>query len=228
MGFSRGPKIVTDGLVLALDAANPKSYPGSGTTWSDLSGNGNDGSLINGPTFDSGNNGSIVFDGVDDRLSVITFDQNPFLDEFTIEIVSIVDKTNSRLISQNHSTINPNTIYINYPNFENLTFAVVDSNQNRFSTFRGSLIPNEIYHMSMAVDLNQGKLISYLNGRSKEEDISNFSGNLTNERIFIGCSEPGKGALLQGNIFLVRIYSKYMNQSKILHNFNSTKSRYGL
>ena len=42
MGFSRGPKIVTDGLVLALDAANSKSYPGSGTTWNDLSGNSED------------------------------------------------------------------------------------------------------------------------------------------------------------------------------------------
>jgi hypothetical protein len=40
MGFYRGPNIVTNGLVLALDAANPKSYPGTGTTWFDLSGNG--------------------------------------------------------------------------------------------------------------------------------------------------------------------------------------------
>lgn len=70
MGIARGKKIVTDGLVLAVDAANNKSYPGSGTTWSDLSGNGNTGTLTNGPTFDSGNNGSIQFDGVDDYVSV--------------------------------------------------------------------------------------------------------------------------------------------------------------
>lgn len=50
-----GPHLVTDGLVLALDAANPLSYPGSGTTWRDLSGNGNNGTLVNGPTFDIGN-----------------------------------------------------------------------------------------------------------------------------------------------------------------------------
>ena len=60
--------IVTDGLVLALDAANAKSYPGSGTTWSDLSGNRNTGTLTNGPTFNSGNGGGIVFDGVDDYV----------------------------------------------------------------------------------------------------------------------------------------------------------------
>jgi hypothetical protein len=60
------PPIVTNGLVLYLDAANRKSYPGTGTTWFDLSGNNYTGSLVNGPTFNSTNGGSIVFDGVND------------------------------------------------------------------------------------------------------------------------------------------------------------------
>ena len=64
--------IITDGLVIALDAANTKSYPGSGTTWSDLSGNSNNGTLTNGPTFNSRNGGSIVFDGVDDYVTLGT------------------------------------------------------------------------------------------------------------------------------------------------------------
>ena len=51
MGIARGPKIVTSGLVLALDAADKLSYRGSGTTWRDLSGNNNTGTLTNGPTF---------------------------------------------------------------------------------------------------------------------------------------------------------------------------------
>lgn len=66
MGFYRGANVVTNGLVLSLDAANTKSYPGSGTTWSDLSGNDYNGTLTNGPTFNSANGGSIVYDGVDD------------------------------------------------------------------------------------------------------------------------------------------------------------------
>ena len=65
MAFFRGPNIVTDELVLALDAASPRSYPGSGTVWNDLVGS-NNGTLTNNPTFDSGNGGSIVFDGTDD------------------------------------------------------------------------------------------------------------------------------------------------------------------
>ena len=71
--------IVTNGLVFYLDAANKLSYPGSGTAWVDLSGNGNNGTLTNGPTFSSNNAGSIVFDGVDDyvgRNSSINTGQN--------------------------------------------------------------------------------------------------------------------------------------------------------
>jgi hypothetical protein len=68
MGIRRGPNIVRDGLVFAVDAANPTSYPGSGVIWKDQTINQNDGTLINGPTFDSANGGSIEFDGVNDYV----------------------------------------------------------------------------------------------------------------------------------------------------------------
>ena len=67
MSANGGPDIITNGLVLHLDAADIKSYPRTGAVWYDRSGNGNNGTLTNGPTFDSGNGGGIVFDGVDDR-----------------------------------------------------------------------------------------------------------------------------------------------------------------
>lgn len=69
MALAHSPSIVTSGLILCLDAANPRSYPGTGTTWTDLSGNGRNGTLTNGPTFDSGNSGSFSFDGTDDCVS---------------------------------------------------------------------------------------------------------------------------------------------------------------
>lgn len=61
--------VITSGLILNLDAAKPASYPGSGTTWTDLSGNGYNGTLNNGPTYSTLGGGSIVFDGVDDYVS---------------------------------------------------------------------------------------------------------------------------------------------------------------
>ena len=69
MGFYDGPSIVTNGLVLSLDAADKNSYPGSGTVWTDLSGNNIIGTLTNGPTFNSQNGGSIFTDGTDDWIS---------------------------------------------------------------------------------------------------------------------------------------------------------------
>ncbi|CAB4123183.1 Concanavalin A-like lectin/glucanases superfamily [uncultured Caudovirales phage] len=58
-----GANIVTSGLVMLLDAANPKSYPGSGTTWSDISRNGNNGTLVGSPTYSANNNGYFTFNG---------------------------------------------------------------------------------------------------------------------------------------------------------------------
>jgi Concanavalin A-like lectin/glucanases superfamily len=63
MGLNHSPSIVIPGLVLCLDAANTQSYPGSGTVWTDVSGQGNNGTLVNAPTFSSANSGSIVFNG---------------------------------------------------------------------------------------------------------------------------------------------------------------------
>ena len=66
------PNIVKDGLVLNVDAGSRLSYSGSGTTWSDISGNGNNGTLTNGPTYSSANSGSIVFDGTNDWVNLGT------------------------------------------------------------------------------------------------------------------------------------------------------------
>jgi len=70
MAKHHNPRIVTDGLVLCLDAANKRSYPGSGTTWFDLSGNGNNGTLVNGVGFNGDNGGGLVFDGINNYISL--------------------------------------------------------------------------------------------------------------------------------------------------------------
>jgi hypothetical protein len=70
MALAHSPSIVTTGLILCLDAGNPRSYPGSGTTCNDVSGNGNNGTLVNGVGFSSSDMGSLVFDGVDDFTNI--------------------------------------------------------------------------------------------------------------------------------------------------------------
>ena len=70
MGLSHSPSIITQNLVLCLDAANSKSYPGSGTTWYNLIPGGVNGTLTNGPTYSSANGGVIALDGVNDYISL--------------------------------------------------------------------------------------------------------------------------------------------------------------
>jgi hypothetical protein len=77
--------IVTDGLVLNLDAGFVASYPKGGNLWKDLSGIGNDGTLINGPAFNSDNLGSIEFDGVDDSISIPDNNSLDLSDNLSIE-----------------------------------------------------------------------------------------------------------------------------------------------
>ena len=80
MATQYAPQIITNGLVLALDAGNTKSYPGTGTTWFDKSGNNYNGTFFNGPVFNTGSLGNIVFDGTDDscRLTLSSQLSNSF------------------------------------------------------------------------------------------------------------------------------------------------------
>jgi hypothetical protein len=85
MAYTTFKPIVTDGMVLNLDAANRKSFVSGSTSWYDLSGGGNNGTLTNGPAYNSANGGSIVFDGIDDICSVV---DTPFRfgNTFTISV----------------------------------------------------------------------------------------------------------------------------------------------
>ena len=84
MAVGYNPRIVTDGLVLALDAANTKSYGGSGTTWTDLNGRGNDGT-ISGATYNS--DGYFSFDSTDDLVTIPNSSDLTFgTGEFAVEI----------------------------------------------------------------------------------------------------------------------------------------------
>lgn len=225
MSFHRGPKIITDGLVLALDAANPKSYSGTGTVWNDLSGNSNNGTLINGPTFDSGDNGSIVFDGVDDYVN-ITFDNSLDVDYLTAEVWIKSDFTTGP--STRHYLMNgcshrwaiivdePTTLrwYINTTT-GTLELIWVDSLVSQ----------NDWMHITCTYDGSLMKI--YVNGaevtsRSHSGTIltATASGRLMDYR--------NGGYETEGLAANFKIYNKAFTSEEVLQNYNATKSRYGL
>ena len=88
MSGNVAPNVVTNGLVVCLDGANLYSYPSSGTLWSDLTGNRNNFTLINGPTYDTSNGGSILFDGVNDYAN-ITYNPTLFTSKLGLNVAPI-------------------------------------------------------------------------------------------------------------------------------------------
>jgi hypothetical protein len=218
MGIARGPKIVTSGLVLALDAADKLSYRGTGTTWRDLSGNNNTGTLINGPTFSAANMGSIVFDGTDDYVSAsnsllvhrtsnwtysfwLKFSGTPSLGT----ILENGSWTSSLLIRFQTDGI---TIY---------------SMGNLWGKF--TLSPTLGLWYKLDFIRNGNSLDFYLNGIYSQ--TMSFTADIQpSSNIFIGMSQHAAGQCFYGNISQVSIYNRSLSATEILQNFNVTRTRF--
>jgi len=225
MGLVHSPKIVTDGLVLALDAGNVKSYPGSGTTWYDKSGNGNNGTLTNGPTFASG---SIVFDGVDDYVTC----GNPASLQITGSItLSTWINTPALFSSQNYPPFiikGVNISYMLYGNSvtnqvririgSNISANVLDS----IATFS----INTWYNIIGTYDGSAMKI--YVNGvfDSQKSLIGTIPTGSNN--VYLGFNPIGEAIAYNGKISSTQIYNRALTQAEITQNFNALKSRFGL
>jgi hypothetical protein len=230
-------KIVTNGLVLNLDAAQKRSYSGSGTIWTDLSGNGNSGSLTNGPTFSSGNGGSIVFDGVDDYgliINPLNFQSqnlsisiwvNPSI--ATAAIADLIDYDHASppfqgwVIQSEDATTN-NSYYFAY--YNGSTFQPVG-----IGSGAGVRLTNLIWQ-NITYIKNGTSVIGYLNGTQS----ANFTGaNSTisyqsNKNAIIGSCVGVSGRSFKGNMSNIQIYNRALSATEVLQNYNANKSRFGL
>lgn len=220
-----GPNIVKDGLVLHLDAANVKSYPGSGTTWLDKSGNGNNGILVNGPTFNSGNGGSIVFDGVNDCVKgqIVT------LTNYTISCwfkrSGIQSSNFPALIA--FGTYNP-AFYLEFNGNSNVSYYQSGLGfPNSLSFFSLTNIPSNTW-VNLVFIKNGSTISSYLNSIFK----SSITDNTTTSNTFILNGDkvdgPNSTTLWGGSMAQTQIYNRALSAAEILQNYNATKSRFGL
>lgn len=228
MSYSNGPRIVTNGLVLYLDAGSTKSYPGSGTTWTDLSGNNNNGTLINGPTYSSANKGSIVFDGINDYVSSSSF------------IPNITDKTLSgwvRLSSisqQGGGLINLQSN--NGATFDSITYNETNNGWGFGSNFYARTGWSGVKETSTTQWINIVATYANLNYRIYRNGILIYTLNTFNVLNFnfssisvIGYRHTGgTNAYLSGNISQVSVYNRTLSASEVLQNYNATKGRYNL
>jgi hypothetical protein len=165
MGLAHSPGVVSDGLVLALDAGNPKSYPGSGTTWTDLGGNNNNGTLVNGPSYNSSNGGSIVFDGTNDGVQL---PHNSFWvispsDKFSFTSWFYAEPTtqNGSMILSHQRCNNPG-FQLTVNDTTSLAFRVA-GNLSVFATYSSNVTGRWNYVVSTFNGIN-GDMKLYLNG----------------------------------------------------------------
>ena len=224
MGVFSGPNVVDNNLVLYLDAANTQSYTGSGTTWTDLSGEGNNGTLTNGPTFSSDNGGSIVFDGTNDEIDCGSSDNFAFgTGDFTIEFWCNPDTLSTRCMISISSTGTNNT--------ENWQVRY-DSSKVKwiYSGTSGILSSSTVStgEWTHIVATRSGTTLTlYINAVS--EGTGSSSDNLSdNGTLRIGCTRA-QNNYFDGKISNVKLYKgKALTAEEVAQNYNALRGRYGI
>lgn len=235
-------KIVTNGLVLSLDAADKNSYPGSGTTWRDLSGNGNNFTLYNGVSYSSANGGSLSFDGVNDYIASAN---NLNLSSYDYVVVDVFFKSNITtgcMIFEHTANWNSNTggfgLYINSTGNSD-QHELHHTNHNtevaRNYILSGSLnwsnhvnVYSKISDSTGRVTYGKGSLLSFSSiGGYAITTTTTAGGSFSNAIFYIG-TRAGTGAFFNGNISSLKIYGFKIDQSQITQNYNAQKSRFGL
>ena len=220
-GYGGTSGIVSNNIVLDLNATNSSSYSGSGTTWTDLSSSSNNGTLTNGPTFDSGNGGSIVFDGTNDRVQFGSdiFDPNS---NFTISVWLNLDAVtgNYTIVSDYSDT---GSFQLRYKNGNGVQ--IVDSNIVNVGIFSSSETLSASTWYNITVTRSTNTYTYYLNGSS----VSTLTSTNTFDRgpQTIGANYSFTSEWFDGKIAQVFAYSSVLSASEVLQNYNATKATYG-
>jgi hypothetical protein len=203
--------IVTNGLVLNLDAGQTASYPGTGTTWTDLSGNGNNGTLVNGPTYSSANGGSIALSGSPQHatatLSASLGTQYSFFIFFK--------KNNNN--EANPISVGGVELIIDEASGNSKVYDGADK------SFRFRTVIGQWY--SIAVVKNSTNGLVYINSSL----VLNFTGSSTNAStaVVIG-KHPTASVYINGNIAQASIYNRALTAAEVQQNFNCLRMRYGI
>ena len=221
MASFAGPNLEVDGLVLCLDAANTNSYSGSGTTWTDISGQGNNGTLTNAPTFSNDNGGSIVFDGSDDYIQLPTNSDLTFTGDFSYETWLMTDTQ----LTSNHIWRTPNDKTFQFSNSVSPDQIIYYSSETGSQPF-GVLDNNTWGHLILTKSGNT--FTGYLNGVQAWTNTPGSSATHDFSGIRIGSRGSVSGFYWDGKFAEVRIYSKGLTASEVLQNYNSHKGRFSL
>jgi hypothetical protein len=228
MAYNFSPKVITDGLILYLDAANTKSYPGSGTTWTDLSRGGNNGTLMNGPTFNTGSLGSIMFDGVNDSMFGGTFPNLETTNRTISTFFQILSYSTSSLPSGRGTILN-----LERNSFNDVPAACIRYHRSSdplsigmgTAAYVTTSVPALNSWTNITISIIGNTVYAYRNGIliGTAVNASTFD---TNPILRLGRGNVSRFGNV--NISYVSIYNRALSDQEILQNYNATKTRFGL
>ena len=229
MGLGHSPSIVLNGLVLALDAANTKSYPGSGTTWTDLTGLGNTGTLTNGPTYSTANGGSLIFDGADDYVncSSINFTSGTSITTEVWVKPNSSQNTYADILDYNHGGSGGGGF-------------VIQQNENALNQYYFAYWNGSGFDVTSTITLNSNSFnhlvfvksgtstIGYLNSVNTIQYTGNSSLNASGRILHLGRFVFGTGREFNGSISNTKIYNRALTAAEVSQNFNALRGRYSI
>jgi hypothetical protein len=250
MGIAYNTSIVTNGLIISVDAGNIRSYAGSGNTAYDLTRSNSNYTFTNGPVYNASNGGAFVFDGTNDFLynsSRMIDTEFQYTSTFTaISWCKITENTNEGYIVNNRTQDANGTFYTGwglnhwagaiygfvggYPGNNTLSWRRVSTSSVTFDNF----IYNKWSHIVYVNTGVAGGQKIYVNGidatNSASDDTNppytiNYSGG--NHRIYLGY-DGSQTHPLTGSIAQVQIYNRALSAQEISQNFNATRDRYGI
>ena len=217
---------MTDGLVFYVDAANSNSYPGSGTTWSDLVGS-NDGTLTNGPTYSSANAGSIAFDGSNDWSSHSSVSTAwPVTMSCWVKLDSFVNTP----IFMSQSDVSVNNQFFGFGHIldsGNDILRIYNYNVS-YNDARGTTVisTGQWYHVTAVFESDTSKKL-YLNGVLEATLTTNTAFPTGLDTMSISSFQrTSPGGYLDGNIACAMVYNKALSTDEILQNYNALKNRF--
>jgi surface protein len=231
-------KTLIPGLVLYLDAGDVNSYPGSGTTWTDISGNENNGTLNNGVVYNNADGGSLVFDGVNDFFRTTSNLNLTDTDKITIQIILKSASLSGSMVlehSTNWNAHNSFGVLVNDPSRKMYFTDFVPVSGYNTKRSVSNVIDGNWHFITVTADRSKGSSDQNLvyvdgvlsTGGNIGGQTSDNNGNYGSFPLFIG-SRAGSGFFFSANIAQVLIYKRVLTPLEIQTNFNALKARYGL
>jgi hypothetical protein len=236
MAVAYNPSIITDGLVLYLDAANLKSYPGSGTTWNDLSGNNNNAPMVNTPTYSNLKNGAFTFDAIG---------TNYFNLDSKASLVNVNAGTVGGWIRYNDlNSDSTNYVFVSYGGnaygggfilqhaglggaalrLELLAWGGSITGVPRANIDKVTALPFQGQDIYMIGTWTTSEVKLYINGDLRATVSTNAA--IPSRPTLRISSEGGRSRGVNGNVYNCAIYNRALSAQEILQNYNATKGRY--